>query len=249
MLSVVIIAYNEEAVIEECLASLHGFADEIILVDSDSTDKTVAIAKKHDARIVNFEFNSFSAQRNEGLKHAKGDFIYYIDADERVTPEFKKEARDVMFAYNPLSHTAGYFVTRKTYFLGKDWGMSDRVQRLFYKDKLKEWQGVVHETPVVSGQFENINAPILHFTHRSLAQMVEKTNKWSVYEAELRFKAHHPPVSWWRLPRVMIPAFFQSYVGQKGYKNGTAGFIESLYQSFSIFITYAKLWELQNKRL
>lgn len=247
MITAVIITANEEEVLEDCLKSLSGFADEIIVVDSESTDKTVSIAKKYNARIFSEKFKSFSHQRDLGLKHAKYDFIYYIDADERLTPEFKKEALSLVNAYNPLSNTAGYYVFRKTFYLNKDWGLFDKVQRLFYREKLSGWHGVVHETPIVAGEFEVISSPILHFTHRNLEQMLEKTNKWSIYEAELRYTSQHPVITWWRFPRVMIPAFFKSYIGQKGYKNGTAGIIESIFQAFSIFVTYAKLWELQNK--
>lgn len=248
MISTIIITYNEEEVLERCLKSLQGFTDEIIVVDSYSGDKTQEIAKRHKAKIIEQKLTSFAEQRNEGLKHAKGDFVFYLDADEEITSEFKKEALGLVKEYNPESNTAGYFIKRKTYYFGKDWGLTDSVQRLFYKKKLKEWFGVVHETPRVEGVFDVISAPINHFTHRSLEQMLEKTNRWSVYEAQLRLKANHPPMSWWRFPRVMIPEFFKSYIGQKGYRNGTAGFIEAIYQSFSIFITYAKLWELQNKR-
>ncbi len=248
MISAIIITYNEEEVLEDSLKSLSGFADEIIIIDSKSTDKTQPIAKKYKARVFEHELSSFAEQRNLGAKYAKGDFIFYLDADERLTEEFKKEALGTISAYNPLSHIAGYFIKRKTFYFGKDWGLTDSVQRLFYKKKLKEWYGIVHESPTVDGQFERINAPINHFTHRNMQQMIIKTNKWSKYEAELRIKAHHPRMTWWRFPRVMITEFLKSYVTQKGYKNGTYGLIESIYQSYSAFITYAKLWELQNRK-
>ncbi len=248
MISAIVLTYNEEEVLEDALKSLSGFADEIVLVDSNSTDKTHTIAKKYKAKVVTHELVSFAQQRNEGLKHAKGDFVFYLDADERLSSEFKKEALALVTSYNPQSSIAGYFVKRKTYYFGRDWGLYDSVQRFFYKRKLIEWYGVVHETPRVDGEFGSILSPILHYTHRSLEQMLAKTNKWSNYEAELRFKAHHPKMTWWRFPRVMATEFYKSYFLQKGYKNGTYGIVESLYQSFSMFITYAKLWELQTTK-
>ncbi len=248
MISVVIITQDEEEVIEDCLKSLKDFADEIILIDSGSVDKTVQIGKKYKAKIIENKLVSFAEQRNIGLKHAKGEFIFYLDSDERLTDGFKKEALGLIHAYNPLSPVAGYFVKRKTYYFGRDWGLVDSVQRLFYKKKLKEWYGVVHETPRVEGEFGDISSPILHYTHRNLEQMIAKTNRWSNYEAELRLKANHPKMSWWRFPRVMCTEFCKSYFLQKGYRNGTYGIVESLYQSFSIFITYAKLWEFQNTK-
>ena len=115
---------------------------------------------------------------------------------------------------------------------------------------MKGWYGKIHESPQVEGEIGELQNYILHYTHRDLGQMLDKTNEWSEVEAELRFKSDHPKMSWWRFPRVMISAFFDSYYKQKGYKAGIAGLIESIYQSFSIFITYAKLWEKQlNEKL
>jgi glycosyltransferase involved in cell wall biosynthesis len=246
MISVIILTNNSEQVIEDCLLTLEKFADEIILVDSKSTDKTVEIAKKYNAKIVENSLVSFADQRNIGIDHAKGEWIFYIDSDERLTPDFKKEAIEKINSYDPESNTAGYYIKRKTFYFGKDYHLTDKVQRLFYKKKFKEWYGKVHETPKVDGEFGIIKSPILHYTHRNLEQMVEKTNKWSDFEAELRLKANHPKMTWWRFPRVIVTEFVKSYFGQKGWRNGTDGLIESMYQSYSMFITYAKLWELQN---
>ena len=116
------------------------------------------------------------------------------------------------------------------------------------KEKLKGWHGVVHETPEVQGSLETINEPILHFTHRNLEQMVAKTNDWSEYEANLRVRTDHPKMNFFRFIRVMATGFTRSYIFEKGYKNRTAGLIESVYQAFSMFITYAKLWEKQQAR-
>lgn len=248
MISVILITQNEEEVLEDALKSLEGFADELIVVDSDSVDKTVEIARSYRAKVIKNKLASFSEQRNIGFENTKGNWIFYLDADERITSEFKKEALSKISSYNPHGKTAGFFVRRETYYFGEKWGFTDQVQRLFYREKFKEWYGVVHETPRVEGEFEVIHEPILHFTHRNLSQMIEKTNKWSDYEADLRHKAHHPEMTWWRFPRVMVAEFFRSYALGGGYKNGTKGLIESMYQAFSIFITYAKLWEIQNKR-
>ena len=86
---------------------------------------------------------------------------------------------------------------------------------------------------------------LLHFTHRDLSSMVEKTIEWSEIEAELRFQAGHPEISWWRFPKVMFGEFYNYFIKQRGFKAGTVGIIESIYQVFSIFVTYARLWEKQ----
>jgi hypothetical protein len=99
----------------------------------------------------------------------------------------------------------------------------------------------------VKGKVGVLEGYLFHYTHQDLTSMVEKTIAWSEIEAELRYNANHPKMSWWRFFRVMLTAFFDSYVRQKGYKAGTAGLVESIYQSYSMFITYARLWEMQQE--
>ncbi|OGG08273.1 hypothetical protein A2154_00830 [Candidatus Gottesmanbacteria bacterium RBG_16_43_7] len=86
---------------------------------------------------------------------------------------------------------------------------------------------------------------MIHTTHDNLEEMVAKTNQWSETEARLRFENQHPPIVWWRFFRVMWTSFYKSYITERGYKAGTVGLIESIYQAYSMFITYAKLWEMQ----
>lgn len=247
MLSIIIITKNEEEVIEDCIKSAKPVADEVIVVDDYSDDKTVDIAKKLGARIVQNRFVDFSAQRNFAMSLAKNNWVLFLDADERLTPEFIKELKSIINRERLKSDTiGGYFIKRKTYYYGRDWGFSDKVQRLFYKPNFTEWKGQLHETPYIKGEYSEINSPILHFTHRNLSQMVKKTNNWSEYEAGLRLKAHHPKMNVFRFGRIIITGFFRSYIKEKGYKNGTEGVIEAIYQAFSMFITYAKLWEKQN---
>ncbi len=244
-ISVLIIAKNDEDVIEKAIMSVKDLADEIVVVDGGSSDKTIEVAEKAGAKVVKNEFKNFADQRNLAATFAHGDWIFYLDSDERATPEFIKDLRSRMSDVE--DDTVGFYVRRKTFFYGKDWGFSDRVERIFKKDKLKEWRGIVHETPEVDGHLETINEPILHYTHRELSDMVKKTNEWSEYEADLRLRSNHPKMSLWRFLRVMMTAFIGSYFGQGGWKNGTAGMVEGIYQAFSIFITYAKLWERQQK--
>lgn len=244
MISVLIITKNEEDVIADCLDSVKDLADEIIVVD-DSIDKTAEIAEKLGAKVVKNSFENFSDQRNQALKYAKNDWIFYIDADERATPDFVREAKQKI--KDAPDNLAGFFVRRKTFYFGRDWNFTDKVERVFRKSKLLGWKGVVHETPSVDGLLGVINEPILHYTHRNLSQMLEKTNKWSEYEAKLRFDANHPKMNFLRFIRVIATGFLKSYFKEKGYKNGTAGMIEAIYQAYSMFITYSKLWEMQNR--
>lgn len=247
-LTVIILSRNEEDVIGEAIASVKGWADEILVIDGLSTDTTQKIAVKHGATVLKHPFSDFSDQRNFGMDHAKTPWVLYLDADERATDSFKEEVGSIIDKSAADEGSAGYFVKRKTYYYGKDWGLIDRVQRLFVRNRFDGWKGIVHETPTVRGNFGEISSPILHYTHRNLSQMVEKTNSWSEYEARLRLASDHPVLVPWRFIRVMMTEFFNSYIKNGGYKNGTYGLIEAMYQSFSIFITYAKLWELQEKK-
>lgn len=242
-LSVVVLTKNEEKMIKDCLDSV-SWAGEVLIVDSGSIDKTIEIAKKYTDKIFSELGNDFSAKRNLGLEKARGDWVLYVDADERMSSSLRDEIKSEIRNQKPEI----YKIKRKNFYLGNHgWPYIERIERLFRKDKLKGWQGKIHESPVVEGEIGELEGFLLHYTHRDLASMVKKTIEWSKVEAELRFKASHPKMTLWRFPRVMLTAFWDSYVRQGGWKIGTVGLIESIYQAFSIFITYARLWELQQK--
>ncbi|MEK7551111.1 MAG: glycosyltransferase family 2 protein [Patescibacteria group bacterium] len=242
-ISAVIIAKNEEQMIEECLESL-SFSDEIVVIDNNSTDKTVEIAEKFKAKIYKESSADFSILRNLGLKNAQNEWILYIDADERVDKVLSEAIKKAI----ETNEFGSYRLQRKNFYLGiNEWPHIEKIIRLFNKENISEWFGQIHESPKVSGETGILDGFLLHFTHRDLESMVIKTISWSQTEAILRFNANHPKITWWRIPRVMLTAFISSYIFQKGYKAKTAGLIESIYQAFSIFITYAKLWEIQNK--
>ncbi len=246
-LTIVILTKADSDVIADAIISAKDFAEEILVVDANSTDNTAKIAAELNARVIKHQFKDFSDQRNYAMLHATTRWVLYLDSDERLTDGFKIEVKEILAHYDETSKVGGFYIYRKTYFYGRDWNFKDKVQRLFYRKKFIEWKGVVHETPIINGVFGQINSPIEHFTHRNLSQMVAKTNEWSEYEANLRFDTGHPVLVPWRFIRVMATEFISSYIKNKGYKNGTYGLIESMYQTFSIFITYAKLWEMQQK--
>lgn len=244
-LSAVIISKNAEDQIGNAIDSV-SFADEIIVVDNGSTDKTAEIAKYLKAKVFNITSNDFSELRNYGLDKAKGEWILYIDTDEIVSKELETNIKNqISNVKNEESRV--YKIKRKNFYLGNhEWPKIEKLERLFKKNALKGWYGKLHESPKVDGQIGELDGFLLHYTHKDLRSMLEKTLIWSKVEADLRFKANHPKMTWWRFPRVMFSAFFDSYFKQEGWKIGIAGLIESVYQSFSIFITYARLWELQN---
>ncbi|EKD86793.1 MAG: lipopolysaccharide biosynthesis glycosyltransferase, partial [uncultured bacterium] len=147
-ISAVIIAKNEEQMIEECLESL-SFCDEIVLIDNNSTDKTVEIAQNHKAVIYKSVSTDFSELRNLGLKKAVHDWVFYVDADERVDDGLKKEIIEAI----ENSEFDSYFVKRKNYYLGKnEWPYIETILRLFRKENITGWSGEIHESPKITGK-------------------------------------------------------------------------------------------------
>lgn len=250
-ISAVVITGNEENVIGECLKSL-AWCDEIIVVDDFSTDGTLKrisnfelrIKNKNKLKIFQRKLNGdFAGQRNFAGTKASGDWLLYVDADEAATADLSQE---IISAIKNDGFSA-YEIPRLNYYLGLLWPKKEKIIRLMKKTHLRGWRGKVHETAEVWGTIGLIKNALIHHTHRNLSDMVDKTNKWSETEADLRLMADHPVVGPWRLMRVMVSAFVDSYLRDEGWKAGTTGMIESIYQAFSMFITYAKLWERQNK--
>jgi len=240
-ISAIIIAKNEQDMIEPALKSL-DFVEEIIVIDNDSSDNTVNIAKKYKAKVFYDDADRFDSLREKGLKKAKQDWVLYLDADERISESLKKEIIKVIKS----SRKSAFYIKRKNYFLGTRM-YDDKVQRLFQKDLLKRWKGQVHETPVFKGEAGTLNNYIDHYTHRDIFSMLEKTNRWSEIEAKLRYETNHPPIKVWRIFRIMITETYHQFTKKKVHKYGMAGWIEGLFQIIDKIIVYIKLWELQQK--
>lgn len=243
MISAVILTKDEAHMIANCINSCRPLADEIIVIDNGSADNTVEIALQKGAQVHVSMNMSFAHRRELGASLTKGEWILYVDADERVTPELAQEIKQVVST--DTTH-AGYVINRKDYYFGQERPLFSPMHRLFKKASLKGWEGELHETPLVEGPVGHLTHYFLHFTHTDIDSMFKNTMSWSTKEARLRFHANHPPVVWWRLPRVFFTGFWNSFVTQKGYTCGTAGWIEAMYQGCSLFFTYAKLWEMQN---
>lgn len=243
MLSVVVITKNEQEMVTDCLISVRSLADEIIVVDSGSTDKTNEIAKSFGVKIVRSRGSNFSQYRNLGLSHARGDWILYVDADERVSPQLRLEIQGITIP-------GVYEIPRRNIFLGKHmtfggWG-DDKVIRLFHKSLLKKFVGELHEQPQYSGQLSTLHHDLIHFSHRDLSSMLEKTILFTTYEAELRHAAKHPPVVWWRFLRIMVTEFWHRFIRLSAWRDGPEGIIDGLFQVFNSFVIYARLWEIQH---
>jgi glycosyltransferase involved in cell wall biosynthesis len=240
-ISAVIVVKNEENNILNCLKTLK-FVDEIIVVDNGSTDQTLKIAENQNIKIIKSVDIDFANLRNIGKDNALYNWLLYIDADERVSQKLASEIRRVI----ENSKYDAYSISRKNFFYGRQWPNQEKIIRLIKKESLDRWFGKIHETAKVNGEIGALKEELLHYTHDNLSKMVNKTNDWSKVEAKLRFEDKHPSMCWWRFIRVMTTSFCNTFFRDGGLKMGTLGLVESLYQSFSTFITYAKLWELQN---
>ena len=244
-LTVCIIAKNEEQKIEDALKSAK-WADELLLIDTGSTDKTVNIAKRHNAKIVTYTKGSFNDWRNRGMQEASGEWILYLDADERITPLLKDEIQQII---QPGPSYNAYAIPRRNYIFGKEFRYGgewpDHQIRLLKVSKLKEWTGEVHEKPQFEGELGYLEQPMVHLKHDNLEEMVEKTNKWSEIEAKLIFENGHPEMAAWRFVRIMLTEVFDRFIKKQGFRDGKEGVIYSTYQVWSRFLTYAKLWEMQ----
>jgi glycosyltransferase involved in cell wall biosynthesis len=247
--SAIIIAKNEEENIRKCISSIK-WADEIVVVDTGSVDETASIAKSAGAKVVDVKKGNYSIWRNSGAKKATNEWLFYIDADETVTEKLKEEI--IKTINSKKDKRAAYAIPRENIILGKvlkhgGW-WPDYVIRLIRKNKLEKWQGELHEQPVIKGEIAYLENPLVHKKHDNLFDMLEKTNKWSDIEAKLYYESHHPKMVGWRFFRVMFSELWLRLIKKRGFLDGAEGIIYSIYQMWSKFVTYAKLWELQIKK-
>jgi len=243
-ISAIIIAKNEELVIERALSSL-SFADEIIVVDSSSTDRTLEIAKSYNAKIIESQWRGFSYQRNLGLKAASYEWVFFLDADEKVTSECAKVLKKI--ASTPLDeHPNCYSIKRIEYFLGKELhygpGNPSHQWRFFKKDKVK-FEGEVHEYPMFDGPIGLIDAPIEHNPNLSIEKFLNKLNHYTTLEALDRF-AQGQKTTLFHAFGTFFTTFLKNGIRYKGFLNGKVGFVLTLLESFSRVVRHLKLWVL-----
>jgi len=245
-LSVIILTLNEEANIRECLKSVK-WASQILVVDSESTDSTVAIARGCGATVLNIPWEGYGATKNRALEQASGDWVLWLDADERVTEELSREIQELL--RTETGEFAGFAVARRAYFLGRwirhaRW-YPGRVTRLFRKGKGKFTEPGVHEGLEIEGETGVLQNDLIHFTDPNLHHYFVKLNRYTTLAAEdlqkrgKRFRASdllvHP-----------VFTFFKMYVLQQGFRDGIQGFILCALSGCYVFAKYSKLWEREN---
>ena len=246
-LSVTIITKNEAADIGAALASV-AWADEIVVVDSRSTDDTVAIARRHTERVVVRDWPGYVAQKNYAASIAANDWVLSLDADERVTPELASEIRALVAG---APHDAAYRMPRVTWHLGRwirttDW-YPDYQLRL-YDRRAAEWTGAyVHEAVAVRGPVGQLRGELQHYAYRDIADHLETIDRYTTLAARQLDEsgrragvldvAVHPPL-----------AFLRNYLARGGFRDGEVGFVISRMNAYYVFLKFAKLWELQRRQ-
>ena len=243
-LSVIVLTKNEEKWLPGCLNSACQLADEIIVIDDQSTDRTTVIAKKYGAKVFVQQKKGFAAQREFGLSKAQGDWVLYLDADERVTGALREEILAIITTPRRCGLPVAYYIKRQNIFLGRE-QKQDKVEKLFKKEVLLGWQGVIHESPKVKGSKGILKNPLIHLTHRDIESMTKKTLEWSKIEAKLLDEAGHPKVTSWRLLWAMKRELKRQVLINRVWRYGLEGWFEGIFQVFSCFITYVRLWERQ----
>ncbi len=244
-LSVILITRNEEANLDDCLASLEGIAQQIVVVDTNSSDRTLEIAKRYGAAISQPpDWPGFGPQKNRALDLANGQWVLSLDADERLTPALKSEiltaiqhSADVdCFAISRLSWYCGRFIRHS------GWS-PDYVDRLFKRGTARFSNDLVHERLIPHGQVAKLENPMLHFSFMNYSQVLQKLDRYSTASAEQAFaqgKTSSP------LKAVLHGAwsFFRTYILRAGFLDGPQGFALAVSNGQGTYYRYIKLWQL-----
>ena len=242
-LSVVVITLNEADRIERLIQSV-TIADEIIIVDSGSTDGTVEHARSLGARVIHHEFSGYITQKNWALAQAKGEWILSLDADEALSQDLSREIEAALSSNEP--ELAGFSMPRLSYYLGRwiyhgGW-YPDRKLRLIRRGRAT-WQGIdPHDILIATGKEEKLNHPILHRVYRNIADQIHTINKFS----EISATRHGRKKGWYVTAGIFhaIIKFFECYVWKLGLLDGIPGLIIAVNSSFYVFLRHAKAWEM-----
>jgi glycosyltransferase involved in cell wall biosynthesis len=243
-ISAAVITLNEEDRLPACLASARIFAQDIVVVDSGSTDKTLEIAQEYGARIFKKDWHGFGAQKQFAIEQCQGQWIIILDADERVPPETAAEITQICQA--PAASEA-YSISRKNYFMGRwlkhaGW-WPDRTIRLFRKGCGRMPEQQVHESLEIKGRVEYLQNPIIHHPFRNLQHMMDKMNQYSSAGARELYNSGHKSSILKAYSRAAW-AILYNYFLRGGFLDGGPGLVIAVSDAANIFFKYAKLREL-----
>lgn len=238
-LTVIIPTFNEEAFLEDALFSVQ-FADEIIIIDSFSTDNTPEIARKYATKFLQRNFDNFSNQKNHALEKATGDWVLFVDADERVTHSLKTE---ILETIKQPKH-AGYKINFPHFYMNRFlYHHSNDVLRLVKRDGAS-FRGSVHEVLECEGSVGKLNNKMLHFTYKGLDNYITKKESYAWFQAE-QLHEKNKKTTWLHLFFKPTYRFFSSYILKGGFRDGIPGMTVAAVNAYGVFQRYVKLILLQ----
>ncbi len=239
--------FNEEDNIAEVCETI-DWANETVVVDSDSTDRTIEIARRYTDKIYNREFRGYKDKHEFSDSMTTGDWIFWIDADERVTPELRA-AIEALRQRDPATLPDGFRVARRTRYLGR-WinhsGWYPDYRMRLYRKAASYWDGVSpHETARVPGRVETLPGELLHYTKRNLSEHHRVLDEYTTLAAEYHFKQNKRvrSIDLFILP---VAAFIRTYLIKQGLRDGVPGLIIAMFTAYSVFLKFAKVWEHNN---
>ncbi|MEZ4793274.1 MAG: glycosyltransferase family 2 protein [Gelidibacter sp.] len=238
-LTVIIPTFNEEHYIQGALYSVK-FADEIIVVDSFSKDRTADIAKSHNCKVIQRQFDNFSNQKNHALQFATTEWVLFLDADERVTFSLQKEIQDAMESGKHSAyklHFPHFFMNRFMYHHHND------VTRLVKRENC-HFEGKVHEKLIADGSVGKLKSKVLHYTYKGLEHNLKKKDSYAWFQAE-QMQAKNKKTSYFQLFFKPTYRFFHEYIVKRGFWDGVPGFAVASINAYGVFSRYAKLILLQ----
>lgn len=240
-LTVGILTYNEEQDLPRALASV-AFANEIIIVDAGSTDKTITLAEQAGAKVIhNGPTKDYAQAHNRVLEEAQSPWVLFVDADEEVSPEL---AKTIQQAIKQEGEIKGFLISRRDYFLGRllRYGnTADAFVRLARKDAGR-WQRPIHEVWDIKGKIGALNGYLYHYSHPSIQEFMEKANRYTEIDAQTAYAAGERS-GFFSLLIYPLAKFVTVYIGKRGFLDGTHGLIFALLDASYSFLKRAKIWQ------
>lgn len=245
-LSIVVLTHNDELRIVDCLESVR-FADELIVIDDNSSDRTIDLIKQFTDRVYVRELNgNFSSQRNFALNHVHNEWVLFVDSDEIVSEKLKTEILDAI-NFNKFN---GYFIKRIDLMWSKNilHGEAGEVKLLrLARNNFGKWKGKVHETWRISGDKGILRTPLIHIPHQSVQEFVSEIEEYSTLRSNELFETRKK-ISSLDLISYPVGKFILNYFAKKGFKDGIPGLLYAMLMSFHSFLVRGKLYLLRNSK-
>lgn len=250
-ITAIVLTKNEEKNIRECLKSI-SWCDEVIVIDDESTEKIVEISRRMDASVfVRPLDNNFSAQRNYGLSKARGEWVLFVDADERVSEALSFEISNIISNWSDgvENEYKGFYIPRVDVLWGKElrYGESNKKLLRLARKNAGKWDGTVHEEWKINGKIGELRNPIAHYPHQAVAEFLREINFYTTLRAK---ELYSKKIRVNKLSIILYPygKFVLNYFLKKGLLDGIPGLIQALLMSFHSFLVRSKLWTMWDGR-